>query len=224
MSHQAFPLVVAKSVRRRTRPDHSLGPVAGRTGRRSASTVHGLDTVAIDVRKHELAHFVRRVGALHRPVVKRRAEPVRHGVDAGSAHHVAKHGDQQRASSRRGGNMSSPRRSVTTSRSRSSAQGRERHPVLAARPHRRGGNRPRRAVEVSAPLLTIVRPAREHLVRDVSATVRLRPTRIALLVRPSDLTSIRRFMRACTCLWGGVYNPIIPVFRSCPPDWRSGCA
>ncbi|MBK8545476.1 MAG: hypothetical protein IPL62_19270 [Caulobacteraceae bacterium] len=55
---------------------------------------------------------------------------------------------------------------------------------------------------------------------DLSATVRLRPTRIALLVRPNDLTSIRRFMRVCASLWGGVYNPIIPVFRSPPPEWR----
>ena len=55
--------------------------------------------------------------------------------------------------------------------------------------------------------------------RDLSATIRLRPTRIALLVRPSDLPSIRRFMRICACLWGGAYNPIIPVFRNRPRDW-----
>ncbi len=27
-------------------------------------------------------------------------------------------------------------------------------------------------------------------------------------------------MRACACLWGGFYNPIIPVFRSAPKEWR----
>ena len=54
----------------------------------------------------------------------------------------------------------------------------------------------------------------------VSAAVRLRPARIALLVRPTDLASIRRFMRICACLWGGVYNPIIPVFRAPPKEWR----
>ena len=27
-------------------------------------------------------------------------------------------------------------------------------------------------------------------------------------------------MRICACLWGGFYNPIIPVFRSRPRDWR----
>lgn len=27
-------------------------------------------------------------------------------------------------------------------------------------------------------------------------------------------------MRICACLWGGAYNPIIPVFRVRPGDWR----
>lgn len=28
-------------------------------------------------------------------------------------------------------------------------------------------------------------------------------------------------MRICASLWGGVYNPIIPVFRTAPPEWRA---
>ena len=28
-------------------------------------------------------------------------------------------------------------------------------------------------------------------------------------------------MRICTCLWGGAYNPIIPVFRRRPKEWRA---
>ena len=55
---------------------------------------------------------------------------------------------------------------------------------------------------------------------DISAEVRLRPIRIALLVSPTDLPAIRKFMRICTCLWGGAYNPIIPVFRRRPKEWR----
>ena len=55
---------------------------------------------------------------------------------------------------------------------------------------------------------------------DLSATIRLRPTRIALLVHPTKLAAIRTFMRICACLWGGAYNPIIPIFRSQPVDWR----
>ena len=27
-------------------------------------------------------------------------------------------------------------------------------------------------------------------------------------------------MQICVCLWGGVYNPIIPVFRNRPQEWR----
>ncbi len=27
-------------------------------------------------------------------------------------------------------------------------------------------------------------------------------------------------MRLNTCLWGGMYNPIIPVFRAAPKEWR----
>ena len=61
----------------------------------------------------------------------------------------------------------------------------------------------------------------EKPVSDLSATIRLRPTRIALLVRPVNLPAIRTFMRICTCLWGGVYNPIIPIFRPQPKDWRT---
>lgn len=56
--------------------------------------------------------------------------------------------------------------------------------------------------------------------RRLSATIRLRPIRVALLARPSDLASIRQFMRICTCMWGGVFNPIIPVYRSRPLEWR----
>ena len=65
--------------------------------------VGGLDAVVVDVRKRELAHLVLRVNALRRPVLEAGAEPVRHGVDAGSADHVAERGDRQRASGRRRG-------------------------------------------------------------------------------------------------------------------------
>lgn len=48
----------------------------------------------------------------------------------------------------------------------------------------------------------------------------LRPTRIGFLVRPTDLRAIQRIMRLCTCLWGGLFNPIIPVCRALPKPWR----
>jgi len=54
----------------------------------------------------------------------------------------------------------------------------------------------------------------------ISANIRLRPTRIGFLVRPTDLASVRKIMRYCACLWGGIYNPLIPVFRKPPKEWR----
>lgn len=55
---------------------------------------------------------------------------------------------------------------------------------------------------------------------DLSANVRLRPTRIGYLVRPSDRKSVREIMRINACLWGGRFNPIIPIFRNAPKEWR----
>src|SRR5262249_2014860 len=56
---------------------------------------------------------------------------------------------------------------------------------------------------------------------DISAGIQLRPTRIGFLVRPTNLASVRAIMRACACLWGGTYNPIIPVFKKPPKEWKS---
>jgi hypothetical protein len=56
---------------------------------------------------------------------------------------------------------------------------------------------------------------------ELSATVRLRPTRIGFLTSPTDLSAVRQIMRICTCLWGGTLNPIIPVFTRSPAEWRS---
>lgn len=55
---------------------------------------------------------------------------------------------------------------------------------------------------------------------ELSAEIRLRPTRIAFLTSPTDLSTVRKIMRVCTCLWGGVFNPIIPVFKRAPKEWR----
>jgi hypothetical protein len=55
---------------------------------------------------------------------------------------------------------------------------------------------------------------------DISAEIQLRPTRIGFLVRPTDLASVRAIMRACVCLWGGTFNPIIPVFKRPPKEWK----
>lgn len=56
----------------------------------------------------------------------------------------------------------------------------------------------------------------------ISGSVRLRPTRIALLARPTEQhrAAIVRFFRLCTCLWGGRYNPVIPISKTVPSAWR----
>jgi hypothetical protein len=55
--------------------------------------------------------------------------------------------------------------------------------------------------------------------RAISGSLRLRPTRIGFLVDPNDLESLRRIFQVCTCSWGGVFNPIIPVCSAIPDAW-----
>jgi hypothetical protein len=56
---------------------------------------------------------------------------------------------------------------------------------------------------------------------ELSAVVRLRPARIALLVSPRDKAAVVKFMRISACMWGGRFNPIIPVFRKPPKAWAA---
>ncbi|WP_257547133.1 hypothetical protein [Sphingopyxis sp. DBS4] len=51
---------------------------------------------------------------------------------------------------------------------------------------------------------------------------RLRPTRFGFLVVPSDRAALATIFEISTCLWGGKYNPIIPVFASRPVWWDRG--
>ena len=55
---------------------------------------------------------------------------------------------------------------------------------------------------------------------ELRAEIRLRPTRIGFLVRPTDKKSLRQIMRLNACLWGGLYNPIIPVYTKTPKEWE----
>ena len=72
------------------------------------------------------------------------------------------------------------------------------------------------------PLLSIGLYGSQHGadVSILTASLSLRPTRIGFLVKPSDRAAVRRVMRICSCLWGGVFNPIIPVTKSLPVPWR----
>ena len=48
----------------------------------------------------------------------------------------------------------------------------------------------------------------------------LRPLRMAFLVNPSDRAGILEAIQLNTFLWGGSFNPIVPVFRHKPKAWR----
>ena len=56
----------------------------------------------------------------------------------------------------------------------------------------------------------------------IHGSVVLRPTRIAFLVRPTqkNISTVGKIIELCTCLWGGAFNPIIPVCSSLPSAWR----
>lgn len=56
---------------------------------------------------------------------------------------------------------------------------------------------------------------------ELSGVIRLRPARIALVVSPGDKAAVVKFMRISACMWGGTYNPIIPVFRKPPKAWSA---
>lgn len=55
--------------------------------------------------------------------------------------------------------------------------------------------------------------------RTLTVHRRLRPVRLAFLVRPNDATALRTVIEINTCLWGGPFNGIIPVFRRTPRWW-----
>ena len=49
---------------------------------------------------------------------------------------------------------------------------------------------------------------------NIRVDIRLRPIRFGFLVRPDDAKNILEIFRINTCLWGGMFNPIIPFFDS----------
>ena len=60
---------------------------------------------------------------------------------------------------------------------------------------------------------------------NIRVDIRLRPIRFGFLVRPDDAENILEIFRINTCLWGGMFNPIIPFFESVPA-WleKEGCS
>ena len=55
---------------------------------------------------------------------------------------------------------------------------------------------------------------------NIRVDIRLRPIRFGFLVRPDDKKKIIEIFRINTCLWGGIFNPIIPFFKRVPSWWE----
>ena len=55
---------------------------------------------------------------------------------------------------------------------------------------------------------------------NIQIDIRLRPIRFGFLVRPTDKAKILEIFRINTCLWGGMFNPIIPFLECVPPWWE----
>ncbi len=50
-------------------------------------------------------------------------------------------------------------------------------------------------------------------------TVKCRPLRLAFLI-PPDKAALRKAIQVNSTLWGGTYNPIIPLYAQVPKTWR----
>jgi hypothetical protein len=53
-----------------------------------------------------------------------------------------------------------------------------------------------------------------------TASITVRPIRFGFLVDPKDRSALRHVLQINTCLWGGVYNYILPVPQKRPPRYR----
>src|SRR5690242_3207409 len=52
-----------------------------------------------------------------------------------------------------------------------------------------------------------------------SLKIKSRPLRLGLLVDLKDKTSLERAIEINSTVWGGFYNPLIPVFNKTPRAW-----
>ncbi len=53
----------------------------------------------------------------------------------------------------------------------------------------------------------------------IDVSIRLRPIRFLFLVHPYDFKNLNKIFEINTCLWGGMYNPIIPYLKKVPNWW-----
>ena len=53
-----------------------------------------------------------------------------------------------------------------------------------------------------------------------SAEIKVRPVKLAYLVDPNDARQVREAIQLSSSLWGGMFFPIIPLYRRMPSTWR----
>ena len=54
----------------------------------------------------------------------------------------------------------------------------------------------------------------------INATIRVRPLRFGFVIKPNDRAALKRAIEVNTCLWGGIFNFIIPLFRRTPKRYN----
>lgn len=52
--------------------------------------------------------------------------------------------------------------------------------------------------------------------------IKVRPLKLALLVDPNNSLQVREAIRLASSLWGGMFFPIIPLYKRMPASWRDG--
>jgi len=55
-----------------------------------------------------------------------------------------------------------------------------------------------------------------------TANIKVRPLKLALLVEPNSALQVRQAICLACSLWGGMFFPIIPMYRRMPASWRDG--
>lgn len=55
-----------------------------------------------------------------------------------------------------------------------------------------------------------------------TANIKVRPLKLALLVDPNSAVQVREAIRLACSLWGGMFFPIIPMYKRMPASWRDG--
>jgi hypothetical protein len=53
-----------------------------------------------------------------------------------------------------------------------------------------------------------------------SVDIKARPLRLAYLVDPRNAEQIRDAIQLSSTLWGGIYSPIIPLYKRLPNTWK----